>query len=176
MTATNINNLETAVSKFQALDVDDKLATLASLYSEVSDEVAPISNQNTAESQDSANLVKQIQQLNSEEQIVALRDLLSTNHNSQGEVALDEHPTQALLEVVQGSSDDSGNTKISNNSYIAMNDDAKLSFWFQIGQNLGKSVVGVPADHKPNERVIEVLDLVNSDNVENLIAFFKKAL
>jgi uncharacterized protein (UPF0333 family) len=177
MTATNINNLETAVSKFKALDIDDKLSTLALLYSEISDELAPVNNQNSSESQDATNLVKQLQQLTFEEQIVALRDLLSTNNNEQ-EVALDEHPTQELIEVVQGqgNSQDNGSTKISNNSYIAMRADSKLSFWFQAAQNLGKSVVGVPADYKPNERVLEVLDLVNSDNVENLISFFKKAL
>jgi Orange carotenoid protein, N-terminal len=175
MTAININDLETAVSKFKALDVDDKLATLASLYSEVSDEVAPISNQNPSGNQDAVDLVKQVQQLAPEEQIVALRNLLSTN-NSEGEVALEEHPTKASIEVVQGTSHDGGTTKISNNSYIAMNADSKLSFWFQVGQNLGKSIAGAPADYKPNERVIEVLELVNSDNVENLISFFKKAL
>lgn len=175
MTTTNINTLESAVSKFKALKPDDKLVTLALLYDEISDEIAPVSTQNTEQTGDAANLVKQIQQLSSEQQIVALRDLLSTDSKSQGETALDGNPSKALGELFTGNGQesDAGN---SNNQYIAMNADSRLSFWFQLAQNLGKAIVGIPADYIPSDAVNEVLDLVGDAKIDDLVTFFKQAL
>lgn len=146
MNSTNIDTLEVATKKFKELNVDDRLAVLALVYDEISDEVAPTTTQNDSQDEGAVNLVKQIQNSPSDKQVDFLRGLLS---GVKGE----------------GTSD-----------YNAMSADCKLLFWFQAAQNLGKSIVGVPADYIPTEPAAEVLELLHAHELENLVSFLKKAL
>jgi Orange carotenoid protein, N-terminal len=143
MSTTDVNHLEAAISKFQALDANDKLDVLAQLYGEIAAEVAPTIAQNNVVDDNATNLVKEIQQLSSEQQVEALRSLVSGKQTS---------------------------------GYQSLGADSKLFFWFQLAQNLGKSVVGIPADHMPSEEAAGVLDLVGTPQVEDLVSFLKKAL
>ncbi len=146
MNSTNIDTLEVAAKKFQELNVDDRLAVLALVYGEISDEVAPTTTQSSSQDEGAINLVKQVQNSPAEKQVDFLRGLLS---GIEGEGASD---------------------------YNAMSSDCKLSFWFQAAQNLGKSIVGVPADYIPTEPAAEVLELLHTHQLETLVSFLKKAL
>ncbi|MBW4562066.1 MAG: Orange carotenoid-binding protein [Mojavia pulchra JT2-VF2] len=149
MTTTNTNFLEQAVSKFQNLNVDDRLTVLALLYTEVSDEVPAITLNDTP-NEGNANLVGEIQKLPQAEQLLALRQLLSQ--------------------------DEVGEKTISTQEYAAMDADSKLAFWYQLAQNLGTSIIGVPDDYIPSEQAAEVLDLLDTPNLEALVNFLKQVL
>ncbi len=172
MSFTNVSNQQTAISKFKALDVDDRLSVLALLYSKIVDEIASTTNKNNSQDANAANLVKEVQNLPSDKQVDSLRQILSGKRSS-GETELDANPTQALGELFKGGEDA---PSISTNDYNAMSADSKLSFWFQAAQNLGKSILGIPTDYIPNERVNEVLELLDTQEIENLVSFLKKAL
>jgi Orange carotenoid protein, N-terminal len=172
MASTDVKNVETVILKYRALDADDKLAVLAQLYGEVAAEVAPTFSQSNVVDEGATNLVKQIQQMSSEQQLDALRGLVA-GKQSEGESVLDEHPTKALGELFAGGKD---STSFSTSEYDSLSSDSRLFFWFQLAQNLGKSIVGVPNDYMPNERVSEVLDLVGTPGVEDLVSLLKKAL
>ncbi len=172
MSFTGVSNQQTAISKFKALDVDDRLAVLATVYGEIADEVAPTTTQPNAQDEGGANLLKQVQGLPADKQVDSLRELLLGKRTS-GEVQLDVNPSKALGELLGGGEDA---PSISTNDYNAMTAESKLSFWFQTAQNLGKSIVGIPADFIPNERVTEVLELLDTNQIENLVSFLKKAL
>jgi Orange carotenoid protein, N-terminal len=148
MTSTNINFSEQGISKFQNLDVDDRLTVLALLYNEIADEVPAIALNNVP-NDSTANLVAQIQNLPQAEQLIALRQLLK---NEEGETA------------------------ISTKEYAAMSTDFKLAFWYHLAQNLGTSIIGVPNDHIPSEKATEVLDLLETPNLEELVTFLKQVL
>jgi hypothetical protein len=148
MTSTNINFLEQSVSKFQSLDTDDRLTVLALLYTEICDEIPAITLKNVP-NEKTANLVAQIQNLPQAEQLFALRQLLNQ--------------------------DEVGETEIPTEEYAAMNDD-KLAFWYQLAQNLGTSIIGVPDDYIPSEKATEVVDLLHTPNIEDLVTFFKRVL
>ncbi|MBE9037889.1 orange carotenoid protein N-terminal domain-containing protein [aff. Roholtiella sp. LEGE 12411] len=148
MTSTNINFSEQGISKFQNLDVDDRLTVLALLYNEIADEVPAIALNNVP-NDSTANLVAQIQNLPQAEQLIALRQLLK---NEEGETA------------------------ISTKEYAAMSTDCKLAFWYHLAQNLGTSIIGVPNDHIPSEKATEVLDLLETPNLEELVTFLKQVL
>ncbi|MFN6464687.1 MAG: orange carotenoid protein N-terminal domain-containing protein [Nostoc sp. DedVER02] len=149
MTSTNVNFLEQSVSKFQSLDTDDRLTVLALLYTEIGDEIPSLCLNNTPNEQ-TANLVAQIQNLPQQEQVPALRQLL--NQNEVGETAI---PTE---------------------EYASMNAEDKLGFWYQLAQNLGTTIIGVPDDHIPSEKATEVVDLLHTPNIEDLVTFFKRVL
>jgi hypothetical protein len=149
MTSTNINFLEQSVSKFQSLDTDDRLTVLALLYTEICDEIPAIALNNVP-NEKTANLVAQIQNLPQAEQLFALRQLLNQ--------------------------DEAGETGISTQEYASMNANDKLAFWYQLAQNLGTSIIGVPDDYIPSEKATEVVDLLHTPNIEDLVTFFKRVL
>ncbi|WP_392481771.1 orange carotenoid protein N-terminal domain-containing protein [Nostoc sp. C110] len=149
MTSTNVNFLEQSVSKFQRLDADDRLTVLALLYTEICDEI-PSLCLNNVPNENTANLVAQIQKLPQAEQLFALRQLLNK--------------------------DEVGETAISTEEYASMNADDKLGFWYQLAQNLGTSIIGVPDDYIPSEKATEVVDLLHTPNIEDLVTFFKRVL
>ncbi|MBN3906773.1 MAG: Orange carotenoid-binding protein [Nostoc sp. NMS1] len=150
MTSTNVNFLEQSVSKFQSLDTDDRLTVLALLYTEICDEI-PSLCLNNVPNEKTANLVAQIQNLPQAEQLFALRKLLNQD-------------------------DEVGETGISTEEYAAMNADDKLAFWYQLAQNLGTSIINVPDDYIPSEKATEVVDLLHTPNIEDLVTFFKRVL
>ncbi|MBG1240224.1 orange carotenoid protein N-terminal domain-containing protein [Nostoc sp. NZL] len=149
MTSTNINFLEQSVSKFQSLGPDDRLTVLALMYTEIADEIPAIAL-NDVPNERTANLVAQIQNLPQAEQLFALRQLL--NQDEVGETAI---PTE---------------------EYTSMNANDKLAFWYQLAQNLGTSIIGVPNDYIPSEKATEVVDLLHTPNIEDLVNFFKRVL
>ncbi|BBD64697.1 hypothetical protein NIES4072_16390 [Nostoc commune NIES-4072] len=149
MTSTNVNFLEQSVSKFQSLDTDDRLTVLALLYTEISDEIPAIAL-NDVQNESTASLLAQIQNLSQAEQLIALRQLL--------------HP------------DEAGEKEIPTQDYTSMSVDCKLAFWYHLAQNLGTSVIGVPNDYIPSEKATEVLDLLHTPNLEDLVTFFKQVL
>ncbi|PHM06997.1 orange carotenoid protein N-terminal domain-containing protein [Nostoc sp. 'Peltigera malacea cyanobiont' DB3992] len=149
MTPTNVNFLEQSVTKFQSLDIDDRLTVLALLYTEITDEI-PALCLNNVPNENSANLVAQIQNLPQSEQLLALRQLL--NPDEVGETAI---PTQ---------------------EYTSISVEDKLAFWYQLAQNLGTTIIGVPNDYIPSEKATEVLDLLHIPNIDDLVTFFKRVL
>ncbi|MEH2324290.1 MAG: orange carotenoid protein N-terminal domain-containing protein [Nostoc sp.] len=149
MTSTNVNFLEQSGSKFQSLDIDDRLTVLALLYTEIADEIPAIAL-NDVSNEKTANLVAQIQNLPQQEQVFALRQLVH-----QGEV---------------------GETAILTQEYTSMSVDDKLAFWYHLAQNLGTTIIGVPNDYIPSEKATEVIDLLDTPNIEDLVTFFKRVL
>ncbi|MEH1905106.1 orange carotenoid protein N-terminal domain-containing protein [Nostoc sp.] len=149
MTSTNINFIEQGVTKFQSLDIDDRLTVLALLYTEITDAI-PALCLNNVPNENSANLVAQIQNLPQSEQLSALRQLLNQ--------------------------DGVGESPISTQEYASISIEDKLAFWYQLAQNLGASIIGVPNEHIPSEKAAEVLDLLHTTNIDDLVTFFKRVL
>jgi Orange carotenoid protein, N-terminal len=149
MTSTNTNFLEQAVSKFHNLNTDDRLSVLASLYTEFSDEIPSIALNNVP-NENTGNLVAQIQQLPQAEQIFALRHLLNPDEVDNSSISLEE--------------------------YSSMNTEMKLGFWYHLAQNLGTCLIGVPKDYIPSEESTEVLDLLDTPNMEDIVNFLKQVV
>jgi len=148
MTSTNVNFSEQAVSKFQNLNADDRLAVLALLFTQISEEV-PASALNCMPTDGTTDLVGEIQNLSQPEQIIALRQLQSK---------------------------ECGETAISTDSYTSMDAECKLAFWYHLAQNLGGSVVGIPHDYIPSEPAAEVLDLFQMNSTEQIMSFMQQVL
>ncbi|MBW4569590.1 MAG: Orange carotenoid-binding protein [Tolypothrix carrinoi HA7290-LM1] len=148
MTSTNTNFIEVAVSKFKSLNADDRLAVLALLFTQISEEV-PASALNCMPNDGTADLVGEIQKLSQPEQISALRQL--QNQESSEKV-------------------------ISTDSYTSMDAECKLAFWYHLAQNLGGSLVGIPQDYIPSEQAAEVLDLFQMNSTEEIMSFMQQVL
>jgi hypothetical protein len=149
MTSTNVNFLEEAVSKFHKLDIDNRLTVLALIYSEIAYEIPAITLDCLPKERDK-QLLSQIQELSPTEQILALRQFL---RKDQGEDSI-----------------------ISTVDYASMKSDCKMSFWYHLAQNLGTTIVDIPDDYIPSEEASEVLELLHTTNVQEIVNFLARVL
>lgn len=170
MTSTNVNRIEEPVSAFLGLDIDDRLAVLASLYSKIASAI-PANAKDALPTQDAQSLVARVQQMSQEEQVSALRDLLPAERSDQDAVMLDPNPTKALGELIGG-----GGTKIPAHEYGSMKFEGKLAFWYLVAQKLGSGFVGIPSDYQLTQPASQVLNLLESLNTEDLVSFLKVVL
>jgi hypothetical protein len=169
MTSTNINPVAQAVYNFKKLDVDERLGILGLLYPKVSQAISA-DNIQSLQTQNATNLVSQIQQLSSEEQTLALRDLLSVVSNNPDEIILDPHPSKAMVELAKGG------TKVSTGDYAALNPESRLAFWYLLAQRLGSGINNISRDYQPSRQAKEVLSNVQSLNTNELVSFLQAVL
>jgi hypothetical protein len=169
MPTTKIDNITEALAAFQQLNIDERLATLASVYTNLIDEI----NSDEIEAlptEKAENLVAQIQSLSDEEQLFALRDLLPATRNDQDEVMLDPHPSKAMVELARGG------TKIPTGEYGAMSTEGKLAFWYLLAERLGSTIIPIPNDYHPSEEAITLLNFLDSLDTDDLVAFVQRVM
>ncbi|MBW4554710.1 MAG: Orange carotenoid-binding protein [Trichormus sp. ATA11-4-KO1] len=169
MTSTNINRVQQNASKFKQLHIDDKLAVMGRLYTEIANQL-PADMIDALPTQKAADLVAQIQQVSPEEQLYALRDLLPATKNDQDEIMLDPHPTKATVELAQGG------TTIPTGEYGAMHFEAKVAFWVLLAERLGTTIIDIPHDYSLSEPATEVLNSLKSLDTNDLVSFLKQVL
>jgi Orange carotenoid protein, N-terminal len=154
MTSTNISFIDQAVAKFQNLDANDRLTVLHLIYCEVNDEVPPLAL-DEAQHEGGSNLVAKIQELPKTEQLSALHSLVQPKGSDQNK---------------------SGEATISTDDYHSMSAEHKLGFWYQLGKNLGSSIIDVPSDYIPSEKATEVVDLLETTSMNDFVSFLKQVL
>jgi Orange carotenoid protein, N-terminal len=169
MTSTNVNPSQQAVAAFQRLKIDDRLAVLGLLFTQVADKI-PANVTSSLPTENAAELVAQVQKLSSEEQLYALRDLLPADRHDQDEVMLDPNPSKAMVELAQG-----GNT-ISTGEYGNMQPEGKLAFWYLLAERLRTAIMDLSSQYQPSQQATEVLNSLQSMNTDDLLSFLKKVL
>ncbi|HLP87357.1 MAG TPA: orange carotenoid protein N-terminal domain-containing protein [Nostocaceae cyanobacterium] len=169
MTATNIDPISQAVSTFSRLDIDDRLATLGLLYTEIADEI-PANVIDSLPTGTAAGLVAQIQRISPEQQLSALRDILPATRNDQDEVILDPHPSKAAVELVQGG------TTVPTGQYGALSIEEKLAFWYMLAERLGTNIIDIPSDYEPSEQAQSLCNSLLSLNTNDIVAFLQRVL
>ncbi len=169
MTSTNINPVQQSASKFKQLDIDDKLAVMGKVYTQIANQL-PADMIDALPTQKPAELVAQIQQVSPEEQLYALRDLLPATKNDQDEIMLDPHPTKATVELAQGG------TTIPTGEYGAMKPDEKVAFWSLLAERLGNTIIGIPHDYSLSQPATEVFNTLKSLEPNDLVSFLKQVL
>ncbi len=171
MTATNTNPLEEALSALVSLEIDERLAVLASLYARIAKEIPANAIDGLPAKGAADYLVTQIEQLPPEEQLSALRTLLPSEKTDQDAVVLDPNPTKALTELVTG-----GGTKIPTQEYGSLKTESKLAFWYLLAQKLGSNIIGLQSEYKPTQQATQVLTLLESLKTEELVTILKQVV
>ncbi len=168
MTTANTDAVKQAVKSFNRLNIDDRLAALALIYTKVAGFIPPDALQSV--SSESSELVKQVEQMSQARQVDALRDLLPAEKTDQDEITLDPNPSKALTELVSG-----GNT-VPTGQYGSMKPESKVAFWYQVGKKLGNTMVAIPSDFKPSSEVTELLTSLGSLDVDQQMSFLTQVI
>ncbi|MBW4444071.1 MAG: hypothetical protein KME10_23170 [Plectolyngbya sp. WJT66-NPBG17] len=162
MTSINTSNLDQAIVVFQGLPVEEQLATLGMLFKEISGSI-PANTFGTSE--ESTRLIDQIKGQRQDEQLQTLSDFLANKTAKGDEVALDPHPSKALLELIPGS------TQPALTRYESLDANSRLAFWYQLGQQLNDSI---PVNSSLSSEATELLTSLRSLGVEQQAAFLRQ--
>lgn len=168
MTSVNANGVDQAmIAQFKSLPANDQLTALGLLLKEISGSI-PADAFSSANSTEMTSLIQEIQAQSPDEQVRTLSGFLSTKPESEGEVALDPNPSKALVELLPGHSDP---TRPGVEQYKSMDANARLAFWYQLGQHFSSSI---PEDATLTKDATEVFEELRSLSPEQQAEFLTR--
>ena len=141
-------NTDQALTTFNSLDVDNKLAFLWFVYTKMGDSITPAAPGAAAASEDIAEgLYQQVKELSHEEQLQVQRDLLSkSSQKFQSE-------------------------------YDALKENTQLLFWYRLAQGMEKKeIIPMPDNYELSEDAKSLLDSVEAADFEEQITFLRSAV
>jgi len=134
------------VAAFKSLPVDDQLAALALIYSEVSGSITSATLKRTSP-EVAVEFVHQIQHMSQQEQLLALRDLLAGAGSS-----------PLTLE------------------YQSLDTNSRLSMWYQLAQKMGSAIAAIPSDYTVSSQLADFLNSLKSIDFEHLVSFLSSVV
>lgn len=138
--------LNQPVAAFKNLNVNDRLVAMALIYTEVAGSItAATLKRNSPEV--AKEFVHQIEQMSKEEQLLALRDLLTGAGSS-----------PLTLE------------------YQSLDTNSKLSMWYQLAQGMGTAIAGIPNDYTVSAEVADFLNSLKSMDFEHLVSLLSSVV
>lgn len=139
---SNTEPLSESVAAFKNLPVDEQLAALALIYTEVSGSITQATLKRTSPEVSGKGFVTQIEQMSEQEQLLALRDILTGAGSS-----------PLTLE------------------YQSLDTSSRLSIWYQLAQKLGSTIAAIPSDYTVSSELAAFLNSLKSMDFENLVSF-----
>jgi hypothetical protein len=160
MTSINTSKFDQAIAQFQSLPAEEQLAALGVLFKGVSGSV-PTSAFSGTNSGEITELVKQIKEQRQDEQLQTLGDLLANKTAKDDAVALDPHPSKAMVELLPGN-------KPALTRYESLDANSRLAFWYQLGQQLNDTI---PVNSSLSSEANELISSLQSLSAEEKAAF-----
>ncbi len=146
MTPTSMDTHNQYVAAFKSLTVDDQLAALALIYSEVSGSITSATLKRTSP-EVAVEFVHQIEHMSQQEQLLALRDLLAGAGSS-----------PLTLE------------------YQSLDTNSRLSMWYQLAQKMGSVIAAIPSDYTVSSQLADFLNSLKSMDFEHLVSFLSSVV
>lgn len=146
MTSTSMDTQNESVASFKSLPVDEQLAALALIYTEVSGSITSATLKRTSP-EVAIQEVHQIEHMSQQEQLLTLRDLLTGAGSS-----------PITLE------------------YQSLDTNARLSMWYQLAQKMGSEIATIPNNYTVSSQLAEFLNSLKSMDFEHLVSFLSSVL
>lgn len=146
MSSTSTDAQNEPVAAFKSLPVDEQLAALALIYTEVAGSITPSTLKRTSPDI-SKTFVTQIEEMPEQEQLLALRDMLTKAGSS-----------PLTLE------------------YQSLDDNLKLAIWYQLAQGLGSTIAAIPSDYTVSSELADFLNSLKSMDFEHLVSFLSSVV
>lgn len=169
MASQNTETLAQSVRAFKRLPANEQLAALGSIYTEIGNSISFPSGNPTA-SGDVQRLIEQVKQMRQENQLQFLQDVLSEEKTGQEAIALDPHPSKAMLELTPG-----GITPPLE-QYNHLDANSRLAFWYYLAQQMGRDMVQMPANYSPSSQAESFLSTLRSSSFEQQIEFLRQVI
>ncbi|MBW4640022.1 MAG: hypothetical protein KME05_17690 [Gloeocapsa sp. UFS-A4-WI-NPMV-4B04] len=146
MTSTSMDAQNESVATFKSLPVDEQLAALALIYTEVSGSITSATLKRTSP-EVAIQEVHQIEHMSQQEQLLTLRDLLTGAGSS-----------PITLE------------------YQSLDTNTRLSMWYQLAQKMGSAIATIPNTYTVSSQLAEFLNSLKSMDFEHLVSFLSSVV
>lgn len=166
MTSIDTKTIDSFVTRFEQLPVDDQIAALGYLYQEIGESLPSIAVSDKVE-----DLLDTIGDMREGSQIEFMQDVFNDRANSQDEVALDPHPSKALLELIPGD-----NVEPPLSEYHKLSLSERLSLWHQLASKMGDEIIAIPSDYALSSEATKLLDSLKSLGTEEKVNFLSQII
>lgn len=146
MTSANTDAHNESVAAFKGLAVDDQLAALALIYTEVAGSITSSTLKMTSP-EVTGGLITQIEHMSQAEQLLALRDLLAGAGSSPITI-----------------------------EYQSLDTNTRLAIWYQLAQGMGSAIAAIPSDYTVSSEVADFLTSIKSIDFEQLTSFLSSVV
>jgi len=146
MTSTSMDAQNESVATFKSLPVDEQLAALALIYTEVSGSITSATLKRTSP-EVAIQEVHQIEHMSQQEQLLTLRDLLTGAGSSPITI-----------------------------EYQSLDTNTRLSMWYQLAQKMGSTLATIPNTYTVSSQLAEFLNSLKSMDFEHLVAFLSSVV
>ncbi len=163
MTSIDNKTLNSFVTRFKQLPVDDQIAALGHIYQEIGGSLPSIAASDKVE-----DLLNRIGDMREGGQIEFMQDVLS-DQSTQDQVALDLNPSKALLELIPGD-----NVEPPISEYQKFSPSDRLSLWAKLAGKMGDGVIAMPSDYSLSSEANELLNSLQSLGTEEKVSFLSQ--
>ena len=146
MTSTSMDAQNESVATFKSLPVDEQLAALALIYTEVCGSITSATLKRTSP-EVAIQEVHQIEHMSQQEQLLTLRDLLTGAGSSPITI-----------------------------EYQSLDTNTRLSMWYQLAQKMGNAIATIPNSYTVSSQLAEFLNSLKSMDFEHLVAFLSSVV
>ena len=146
MTSTSMDAQNESVATFKSLPVDEQLAALALIYTEVSGSITSATLKRTSP-EVAIQEVQQIEHMSQQEQLLTLRDLLTGAGSSPITI-----------------------------EYQSLGTNTRLSMWYQLAQKMGSAIATIPNTYTVSSQLAEFLNSLKSMDFEHLVSFLSSVV
>ena len=146
MTSTSMDAQNESVATFKSLTVDEQLAALALIYTEVSGSITSATLKRTSP-EVAIQEVHQIEHMSQQEQLLTLRDLLTGAGSSPITI-----------------------------EYQSLDTNTRLSMWYQLAQKMGSAIATIPNTYTVSSQLAEFLNSLKSMDFEHLVSFLSSVV
>ena len=164
--ATTNPEMTKAIKSFRHLSINDRIAVLGALYSQSSGSLQS-SNISASDSENVQKLLGLLEDAYSDDPALFLHDVLLEKQDGVEEVALDPHPSKAMLELLPG------NNQPPLKRYNDLSSHDRMAFWYLFAQKFGSSI---PQKYQPSEQAQQVLQSIGGVDMQQQTAFLSEVL
>lgn len=160
---SDTKTLNSFVTRFRQLPVDDQIAALGYIYQEIGGSLPSIAASDKVE-----DLLNRIGDMREGGQIEFMQDVLN-DQSTQDQVALDLNPSKALLELIPGD-----NVEPPSSEYQKFSPSDRLSLWAKLASKMGDGVIAMPSDYALSSEADELLSSLKSLSTEEKVNFLSQ--
>ncbi|MBD2089986.1 hypothetical protein H6F67_08990 [Microcoleus sp. FACHB-1515] len=164
--ATTNTELKQKVQAFQRLSVNDRIAALGALYSQASSSLSS-SSVSASDSENVQMLLDALGDAYSDDPALFLHDVLMEKQDGVAEVALDPHPSKAMVELLPGSS------KPPLKRYNDLSAHDRMAFWYLFAQRFGDRI---PSSYQPSEEAQQFIQSLGGLDMQQQTEFLSEIL
>lgn len=164
--ATTNPDLTKAVKSFRSLSPDDQIGALAGIYAQAAGSLQS-TNVSASDSENVRKLIESLEDAYGDNPVQFLKDVLLERQDKLDEVALDPHPSKAMMELLPGS------TKPPLKRYNDLSAHDRMAFWYQFAQKFSSSI---PASFQPSESAQQVLQSLGGMEMQQQVEFLGQIL